>query len=125
MNGHLVFTLFRNRTVATREQVRRAQEQSMEDGWLSSLPAALEQADRNNQRILIDFWATWCKSCLKMNKTTFKDPAVQDALEPFVKIKCQAEDLNDPEVKEVLDHFEVIGLPTYVVLSPMINDDNQ
>jgi hypothetical protein len=39
-------------------------------------------------------------------------------LKDFVAVKYQAENVADPAVKEVLDHFGALGLPTYVVLSP-------
>ena len=41
--------------------------------------------------MLIDMWATWCKNCLTMDKTTLVDPSVKAALDGFVKIKFQAE----------------------------------
>ena len=30
--------------------------------------------------VLIDFWATWCKNCVVMDKTTLADPGVVSAL---------------------------------------------
>jgi len=43
---------------------------------------------------------------------------VRQRLEGFVEIKYQAEKPNEPPARDVLDHFKVIGLPTYVVLVP-------
>ena len=40
----------------------------------------------------IDMWATWCKNCLTMDKTTLENADVQTALAGYVKIKFQAED---------------------------------
>jgi len=53
-----------------------------------------------------------------MEKTTFKDQAVKDAMGSFLKVKYRAEDLSDPDVKDLLKYFDVIGLPSYVVLVP-------
>ncbi|NQU42935.1 thioredoxin family protein, partial [bacterium] len=78
-------------------QLARAQEEQVSEGdWHDSLPKALEQARRQNKAVFIDFWATWCKNCLVMNRVTFSDPSVQSALEPFVKVKIQAERFDDP-----------------------------
>ena len=44
--------------------------------------------------------------------------AVLDALEGFVKIKYQAEDPGTSPVKDVWEHFELVGLPAYFILMP-------
>lgn len=85
-------------------------------GKTESFAALLEAAERSNKPVLVDFWATWCKNCAKMEKTTFHDPGVEGRLRKFTVLKYQAEDLNDPEVKAILTYYEVLGLPTYVVL---------
>ncbi|HMD12503.1 MAG TPA: thioredoxin family protein, partial [Marmoricola sp.] len=66
----------------------------------------------------IDMWATWCKNCLVMDKTTLADPSVQSALSNYVRIKFQAEDLDASPAKEVMERVGAIGLPTYVILKP-------
>jgi len=67
--------------------------------------------------VLIDMWATWCKNCLTMDKTTLVDPSVKAALDGFVKIKFQAESPDESPAREVMQRFGAVGLPTYVVLT--------
>jgi thioredoxin:protein disulfide reductase len=117
--GVLGVRLLHDRRASGRAAVAEAQQQAAaEHGWRTALPAALAEAKRSGQPVLIDFWATWCKNCLQMEKTTFKDPAVTARLERYVKVKFQAERPGDPEIKAVLERYGVLGLPTYVVLHP-------
>lgn len=77
---------------------------------------ALEQALAEGKPVFIDMWATWCKNCKVMDKTTFKDEAVKARLKDYVFIKYIAEEPNDPETQAVMQHFKAQGLPTFVVL---------
>ena len=77
---------------------------------------ALERARAEGRPVFIDFWASWCKNCKVMDKTTFKDEAVKARLEGYTFIKYIAEDLTNPETQAVMKHFNVQGLPTFVVL---------
>ena len=78
----------------------------------------LKRAQKEGKPVFIDFWATWCKNCIVMDKTTFKDSEVRKKLENFVTVKYQAEKPNEPPTKDVLDAFKAMGLPTYVILVP-------
>ena len=73
-------------------------------------------AQREGKPVLIDMWATWCKNCLTMDKTTLADARVKAALDRYVKVKFQAEDPEVPGTKEVMQKFGAVGLPAYGVL---------
>jgi thiol:disulfide interchange protein len=86
--------------------------------WQHSLEEAMQQAREQNKPIFIDFWASWCKNCLAMDATTFNDEAVQARLGDFILVKFQAENPEEEEIKKVLQRFQIVGLPSYVVLTP-------
>jgi thiol:disulfide interchange protein len=115
--GYLSYTLFDNLRVDA-NQVSGSVQEMLEKGWTNSLASGLEQAEREGKPVLIDFWATWCKNCLTMDQTTLQDPAVAQALDGYVKIKFQAEDLDAEPAKSALKHFNAVGLPTYAIIKP-------
>lgn len=111
-------SLLRDRSASQRAEVEALQSAHAGSDWSTSLEQGLALAQREGRPVLIDFWASWCKNCLHMEKTTFQDAAVRARLNDFVKIKYRAEDPTDPETRSVQERFGVIGLPTYIVLLP-------
>jgi len=113
--GYLAYELFANRWVdpATVEASVQAQ---LKEGWYSSLDDGLAAAARDRTSVLIDVWATWCKNCLVMDKTTLADAQVKAALAGYTKIKFQAEDLDSPPASDLMKRFGAVGLPAYVIL---------
>lgn len=90
--------------------------------WIGSLEDGLREAAGSGKPVFVDFWAKWCKNCLAMDATTFKDPAVMARLDRYVKVKYRADDQDDPAVAATQHYFGSIGLPTYVVLIPGRNN---
>jgi thiol:disulfide interchange protein len=115
--GYLAYGLFANRWVDATE-VASSVEEKLKEGWHASLADGLAAAEREGKPVLIDMWATWCKNCLTMDKTTLVDPSVKQALDGYVKIKFQAEQPDDPPASDVMKRFKAVGLPAYVILKP-------
>jgi len=115
--GYEAFSLFSNRWVNAAD-VTSSVSEKIKEGWHSSLAEGLATAKREHKPVLIDLWATWCKNCLTMDKTTFADQQIRSALDGYVKIKFQAEDPDQQPAKGVMQRFEAVGLPTYVILRP-------
>ena len=116
--GYLGITLVQARVSPDSVTAHEAVELAAKAGWRTSLDEGLALARRERKPVFIDLWASWCKNCLKMEKATFQDAGVRARLDGYVRIKYRAEDLGDPAVKAVMDHFGAVGLPTYVILQP-------
>jgi thiol:disulfide interchange protein DsbD len=115
--GYLAYGLFADRWVDASE-VQSSVEEQLKAGWYASLGDGLAAAEREQKPVLIDMWATWCKNCLTMDKTTLVDPAVKTALAGYVKIKFQAEQPDEEPARAVMERFNAIGLPTYAIVRP-------
>ena len=95
---------------------RVARAGSIAAGDRAAWEAKVAQAKREGKPLFVDFWATWCKNCSAMEKTTFKDERVKARLANYVVVKVQAEKPDQSPAKEMLDAFGVRGLPGFVVL---------
>jgi thioredoxin:protein disulfide reductase len=115
--GYLAYGLFADRWVDAGEVASSVQEK-LKDGWHASLAEGLAVARREQKPVLVDMWATWCKNCLVMDQTTLADQSVKNALDGYLKVKFQAEDLGEEPVSSLMTRFDAVGLPAYVILHP-------
>jgi thiol:disulfide interchange protein len=115
--GYQAYSMFANRWVDPADVSASVQEQ-LGAGWYASLGEGLAVAKRENKPVLIDAWATWCKNCLTMDKTTLANDQVRTALASYVKIKYQAEDPDAAPARDVLRRLSAPGLPAYAILKP-------
>jgi thiol:disulfide interchange protein DsbD len=113
--GYESYSLFANRWVDPTAVASSVQEQ-LKAGWYSSLADGLAVAKRERKPVLIDMWATWCKNCLTMDRTTLASNEVKAALSGYVKIKYQAEDPDAQPAKDLLQRLSAPGLPAYAIL---------
>jgi thioredoxin:protein disulfide reductase len=115
--GYEAYSIFANRWVDPKAVASSVEEQ-LKAGWHASLAEGLAVAERENKPVMIDMWATWCKNCLTMDKTTLANDEVQKALAGYVKIKYQAEEPDEQPAKALMQRFDAVGLPAYAILKP-------
>ena len=53
-----------------------------------------------------------------MDKTTLANQDVEAALSGYVRIKFRAEDPDQEPARAVMQRFNAVGLPAYVILRP-------
>ena len=84
--------------------------------WESlSYANAREKASKEGRPLLVDFTAEWCQACKKLDRATFSAPMVASEAGRFVAVKVDATHDDDPEVEQVKDELEVVGLPTVLL----------
>ncbi len=117
--GHLAYGLYQTRSKSMDLQYAPVDNKATRTLAANDvLLNTLRQARQEHRPVFIDFAASWCKNCVAMDETVFNSSVVTQRLADFVVVRYQAEVPNEPKTKEVLDRFGVVGLPTYVVLSP-------
>jgi thiol:disulfide interchange protein DsbD len=79
----------------------------------ADLDAAITLAATQGKSAMLDFYADWCVSCIEMEKYTFTDAGVQDALSNTVLLQADVT-ANDDEDQALLQRFGVFGPPTII-----------
>ncbi|MEA3638424.1 MAG: protein-disulfide reductase DsbD [Lamprobacter sp.] len=75
---------------------------------VADLDQAVAEASASGKPVMLDFYADWCVSCKEMERYTFPDPAVQQAMQGFVLLQADVT-ANDAEDKALMQ--ERFGLP--------------
>ncbi|RMG58087.1 MAG: protein-disulfide reductase DsbD [Gammaproteobacteria bacterium] len=77
---------------------------------IQGLEAALEEARKAGQPVMLDFYADWCVSCKEMEKYTFHDPRVIAASKGMLLLQADVTP-NDEQDRALLKRFGLIGPP--------------
>jgi len=84
---------------------------------VADLDRELAAAKAAGRRVMVDFSAEWCVSCKEMEKYTFRDPAVQAALAPYVLLQADVT-ANSADDQAMLQRFAIFGPPTTAFFGP-------
>lgn len=78
--------------------------------YIESLEELQKFINLANKPIMVDFWASWCKNCEELEKTTFKNEKILEKLQNFELIKI---DLTKSTFKnaKITEYFGVFGPP--------------
>ncbi len=76
----------------------------------TGLNAALKSAADQNKPVMLDFYADWCKECIRMEKNTFTDKRVQQHLGGVILLQADVTP-NDQADQELLQSLDLLGPP--------------
>lgn len=93
--------------------------------WQTDLPAALEQAAKENKAVLVDFTGSdWCGWCIKLRKEILDTPEFEAyAADKFIPVEIdmpRKKQLSPEQLKhnkEVGRKYKIEGFPTLLVLN--------
>ena len=78
---------------------------------VADLDREVAQAKAQGESVLVDFSADWCTSCKEMERYTFSDSSVQQALRRTVLLRADVT-ANNAEDQALLRRFGIFGPPT-------------
>jgi thiol:disulfide interchange protein DsbD len=78
---------------------------------LADLRREVRAASAAHQAVMLDFYADWCTSCKEMQRFTFTDPQVRDALKSVRLLRADVT-ANNADDQALLHEFQIYGPPT-------------
>jgi thioredoxin:protein disulfide reductase len=84
---------------------------------IQELQHTLANAEANNQRVMLDFYADWCASCQELALYTFADSQVREALSNTVLLQADVTKNSEAD-QDLLKHFNLIGPPAILFFGP-------
>ncbi len=77
---------------------------------IKSLDDLNREIENSDQPVFLDFYADWCIECIRMEKTTFKDPEIVALSEQMTVLKADVT-ANDELDAALMKHFGIVGPP--------------
>ena len=81
---------------------------------VADLTREVTAAAAAHQAVMLDFYADWCTSCKEMQRYTFTDPGVRDALKSVRLLRADVT-ANSADDQALLHEFQIYGPPTIAI----------
>ena len=81
--------------------------------WAAYDPAKVTALGRP---AVVDFSASWCLPCIELDKKTFSDPRVRDALNRRGLFKADMTKAAAPDTMALAEKYAILGVPTVIFL---------
>jgi len=81
------------------------------NNWMYSLDDAKKMAITTNRLVLVDFWASWCGPCKRMDSESWSKEEVQLLMDNYVSVKIDIDKYPD-----IAEKYDVRGIPYVFIL---------
>ncbi|WDE11014.1 protein-disulfide reductase DsbD [Thalassomonas haliotis] len=92
---------------------------------LSELNQVVKAANGQGKTVMVDLYADWCIACKEFEKYTFPKPEVKNALANTLKVQIDLTDTGTDTSIELMEHFNVFGLPSILFFDLQGNELSQ
>jgi len=83
------------------------------DNWIYSLEDAKKMAIATNKLILVDFWASWCEPCKKMDSESWSKDEIKEVMDNYVSVQIDID-----KYTEIANKYNVRGIPYVFIMDP-------
>jgi thiol:disulfide interchange protein DsbD len=84
--------------------------------WKPFTEVAYESSLKNNEAMIIDFYADWCIPCKELDALTFSDHNVISQSQRFIMYKADLTKSDTPETEAMTKRFNIKGVPTVLII---------
>ncbi|MHB9041088.1 MAG: thioredoxin fold domain-containing protein, partial [Melioribacteraceae bacterium] len=90
---------------------------NIEPEWQKFSEVKYEMSLKNNERMVVDFYADWCIPCKELDAMTFSDPRVLSSLSKFTTYKVDMTQTVSDETEKLRNKFKIVGMPTVLIIN--------
>ncbi len=84
--------------------------------WEKFSEVQYNNALKQNENIILDFYADWCIPCKELDAVTFSNNEVINKTKNFTLLKVDMTKSISPDVEKLKKQFSIVGVPTILIL---------
>ena len=94
--------------------------------YVDTLPALqrkIAAAKEMQKPVMIEFFATWCPFCKKVDTEVLSNDNIRNKMKAFATIRVDISERN-PELAKIMEQYQVLGVPTMIFIDKHGNQVN-